>query len=269
MIIASGALIQEMGELKLLAPLDHENMPNIRNIGSRFINPWYDPGNRYSVPYLWGTTGLLINTKYVPEDTYSWSALWNKSYAGKIGMLNNKEEVIAASLKRLGYSLNTGEPDKLEQAKASMLEQKPLIRGYEDPIIIRDAMINEELWLAQEYSGEAVFATSSNADLKYVIPEEGAAIWVDNLAIPRDARNKEAAEAFINFILRPDVSAEIANYLHYANTNEAAKQFTDKQILADRGLYPSKGVTDRLEGYHNASRLAAEYNKIWAAVQAG
>jgi len=251
--------------LKLLEKINFANVPNFKNIDGSFKNPYYDVGNQYSVPYLWGTTGIIINKKYVDEDSDSWSILWNSSYSGKISMLNNQEEVIAAGLKSLGYTIAGQNDSQLEDVLMHLLDQKPLLRGYEDPVKIRTSMASEELWAAHLYSGDAIQMISINSNLKFIIPKEGAVKWTDNLAIPVGAKNKENAEKFIDFILRADVGAQIANYQKYATANNAAKEFVDEQILNDHSIYPSAEIIGMLEPL--SLNFKSEYNRIWSRLQ--
>src|SRR3989339_228630 len=239
---------------------------NLFTFEDEYFILWYDSENNYSVPYLWGTTGIIFNTKYIPEDTDSWSILFNEQYKGKIAMLNNNEEVIGAALKYLNYPFMAKSIEQLEEAKLIAEKQKDIISGYEDVVAIRSEMIDEKLWVAQIYSGEALYAMNENKNLKYIIPREGAEVWIDNLAIPSEAKNKETAEKFINFILRPDISADIANYLWYANTNDAAREFTNAEILEDEALYPPQDILEKLE-YLKPNKFNNEYNKIWSQLQ--
>ena len=268
-VIASDIIVREMINMKLLAPIDIKNIPNSKNIAEEFKNPSYDAGNKYSVSYLWGTSGLAINRKYIREQEPSWAILWNPEYKGKISMLNNMQDVIAAALKYSGYSANSVNSAELEKAKELLLKQKPLLRGYEDSIIIMNDLISEKLWAGHVYSGDGSFAAAENENIEYLIPKEGGFVWVDNLLIPVGAQHKYTAEVFINYMLRPDVSAKIANYLWYANTNEAARKFTNPEILEDASLYPSEEVKKKLEfpGYFSADPSIAIYNQIWSLLQ--
>jgi len=267
LVIASDNLVTEMVKMKLLTSIDMENIPNFKNIGDEYKDPFYDPGNKHSVPYMLWSTAFAVNHKYITEDVNSWSILWNPKYKGKISMLNNMEEVIGAALKYLGYPLSSTDPAQLEEARELLLEQKPLLRGYEDCITIREDLISEELWAAHEYSGEAAFAAEENENIEYIIPKEGASYGVDTLAIPIGAQHKYTAEIFINFILRPDVSAEIANYLWYANANEAAAEFTDPEILEAPSIYPPEEVLDKSEYFTDVGAAMTIYNQIWAELQ--
>ena len=257
-VITSDDNIRECMEMRSLAEIDADNIPNIKNIDPRFRNPYFDPGHRYSVPYLWGTTGIAVNRKFIKEDEDSWSILWNPKYKGKIAMLNSPDEVMGGALKYLGYPLNTRDPSKLEEARQKLFEQTPLITGYLDCITIRDKLISNELWAAHIYSGEGMFAADKNDALEYIIPKEGTSMWIDCLAIPRDAKHKYAAEVFINYILDPKVSAKIANYLWYANCNLAARDYTDEEILKSPSVYPPKEVLNRCAFYRAAGSAEQE-----------
>lgn len=272
-IIASGAEIRELVKMRLLVEIDIENIPNLKNIEPKFRNPHYDPGHRHSVPYLWGTTGIVVNRTLIKDKEDSWSILWNSKYKGKIAMLNNPEEVIGAALKYLRYSVNTNDPSKLDEARKKLFDQSPLVAGYLDCITLREKLISNELWAAQIYSGEGMFAVDKNEALEYIIPKEGASIWVDCLAIPRDAKHKYTAEIFVNYILDPKVSAEIANYLWYANCNQAARAYTQEEILKSPFLYPSKKILKNCEFFQPIGTAEEEkgarqiLNRIWSELR--
>jgi len=263
-VITSDDNIRECMKMRSLAEIDLKNIPNLKNIDAKFRNPPYDPGHRYSVPYLWGTTGMVVNRALIKDGGDSWSILWNPKYEGKIAMLNSPDEVMAAALKYLGYPLNTRDPSKLEEARQKLFEQTPLITGYLDCITIRDKLISNELWAAHIYSGEGMFAADNNEDLEYIIPREGASMWIDCLTIPRDAKHKYTAEVFINYILDPKVSAKIANYLWYANCNLAARDYTDEEILKSPSLYPPKEILNKCTFYRAVGSAEQErhFNQV-------
>jgi len=252
-IVTSGASIIELKAARLLARIDLKNVPNFKNIDPKFRNPHYDPQHEHSVPYLWGTTGIVVNRKFVKDEGKSWSILWNPQYRGKIAMLSSPEEVLGSALKYLGHPLNTSDPSHFQQARQKLLEQSPLVVDYFDPIAVREKMVSSALWAAQIYSGEGMSAVDKNEDLEFFIPREGTAVWVDCLAIPRDAKNRHTAERFINYILEPAVSAEIANYLWYANCNKAARPLTNPEILESPSLYPPEDVLKKCEFFHPQS----------------
>ncbi len=247
LIVASNSLMEKLIRLDLLSPIDLDAVPNFRHLEDRFWGLHYDPKNRYSIPYLWGTTGLAVNREKVPGETASWEILWNPKYRGRIAMLSDPDEVIGAALKYLGHSLNTINHGELREAETALLEQKPLLAGYLDPGQIKEKLADGEIWAAQCYSGDAIMVSADNPEVFYLIPREGADLWVDNFAIPASAANPLLAEKFINFCLDPEISAANANYLRYANTNRAARLYTDPEILDHPGLYPGPEVIDRCE----------------------
>ena len=272
-IVTSGAQIRDFIQVGRLAEINVASIPNLKHIDPRFRNPTYDPGHKHSVPYLWGTTGVAVNRKFVKGDENTWSILWNPKYEGKIAMLNNPEEVIGAALKYLGYSLNTRDPFKLHEAKEKLIEQNRLITGYLDVMTIQKKLVSNELWAAQIYSGEGVSASDKNEDLEYIIPEQGGAMWVDCLAIPKGAKHKDTAVVFINYILEPKVSAQIANYLWYANCNQAARPHTEEEILKSPSLYPPADTLEKCEFFLEPGSTEEEtrYNemvyKTWAELR--
>ncbi|MFH1146536.1 MAG: spermidine/putrescine ABC transporter substrate-binding protein [Pseudomonadota bacterium] len=273
-VIISGTVVREMMDLRLLAPVDFRSVGNFRNIDPMFRNPVYDPGNRYSVPYMWGTTGIAVNRKYVKGTVDSWKVLFDRKYKGKIALLEDTDELIGMALKANGRSINSNNAADLDSARKALLGQKPIIAGYYDCIKIRSDIISERIWVAQQFSGEASYAADKNENVEYVIPKEGASIWVDNICIPRDSRNKLTAEIFINYILDPEASAKIANYLCYANCNKAAAKYTRKEILTDNSIYPRSDILKRCEFFkregtdEEIGRGHALRNRIWSELKA-
>lgn len=264
-VITSDISVRELIATKTLATLDKNNIPNLKNINSKFLDKSFDPGNLYSIPYLWGTTGIAYNSSAINEEITSWSALWNTTYNGTIGMLDNTQEVIGATLKYLGYSLNPSNLTQIQEAENLLLIQKNLIQGYFGSMDIINKLVNGELKISQCYSGDAFFAADMNENITYVIPEEGASIWIDNLIIPADSPNKYTAEVFINYILSPQVSANITNYQWYANPNEEAKSFIDSEILETPGIYPSESVLEKCEFFEELNgEMNNEYNRVWS-----
>ncbi len=262
--------ISRLIEMRMLESLDLDNIPNLKNIERRFRNPWYDPGHKHSVPYTWGTTGLVINRSYIKEKVDSWNILWNPKYKGKMALLNDPEDIMAVALSLLGYSMNTTNPAQLEEGREKLLQQKPLLAGYLDFLAIRDMLITNKLWAAHQFSGDGMYAVDKNRALEYIIPKEGALIWVDAMAVPRDPPHKYTAEVFINYILDAKVSAKITNYLWYASPNVAARPYILREILKSPSLYPSEEVLKKCETYHlrgsDEERRKAQQiiNKTWA-----
>ena len=266
-VVFSDELIAEMTDLNLLAELSLESIPNLANIDPQFLNQPWDPDNRYSVPYAWGSTGILYNTKYVDSAKKSWSLLQDPHLAGRVALAKDPNVVIGLALKSLGYSLNSRDPDQLDEAVGVVRTQKPLLAGFFDPVTIRKEMASEGLWAAQLFSGDAAMVMSENENLAFFIPAEGSDYYVDSLAIPRDARNLEAAHLFINYILRPDVHADIANYTAYAIPNRAALQqgLVDEELLASEASHPPRELLEAWVPHDD--EMNALWNKAWADVE--
>jgi spermidine/putrescine transport system substrate-binding protein len=224
----------------LLLPIDLSRIPNLQHIGERFRDPPYDPGHRYSVPYQWGITGIGYNkTRVMPPPT-RWADLFEPAriepYKNRISMLNDIREVIAAALVASGHSPESADPQHLAQAQARLLQQKPYLAKY-DSESFEDSLASGETVLAQGWSGEIAMAQAQNPDIGFVVPADGSFVFVDNWSIPKGAQQKELAVEFINFVLRPEISAMIVNHARYASVNEAAKVFVSPEILNGPSYY--------------------------------
>lgn len=265
-IIISNVLAKRLIELKLAAIFDLRNIPNLKNISPKFLSPVFDKDNKRSIAYLWGTTGVIYNKKFV-RSVASWGDLWQKTYTGRVGFLKDEREAIGAAEKLLGFSLNEKDPKNLAvvEKKLDLLKEQKV--KYLSPNEIKEAMIEENLWLAQVYSGDALSMVEENENFVYTLPKEGTSIWVDNMMIPRKAKNKSTAEVFINYLLRPDVSAKNASELWYANPNFEAEKLMSKEVLNDQMVYPSAAVLEKSERMESIGDTLPLYNSIWAKLQ--
>lgn len=230
LVITSDVIIRDMAESDLLEVVDKSNIPNFKYIDKKCIKEEF---NNYVVPYFWGTTGLAINTKYVPEDTNSWDPLWSLEYKGKIAVLNNPTEVIGMATRYTGLPLVPQTKSQFKQIEKFLLIQKPLLVGYESEQNIRDLLASGELWAAQIYDGIGRQVMLENEDVKYIIPKEGASEWVDNFVIMKGSPNKHTAEIFIDYILRPEVSAAIADYQMSYSCNSEAMKLVESSLLEE------------------------------------
>jgi spermidine/putrescine transport system substrate-binding protein len=254
-----------------LAELDYDNIPNAKHVDDKFKNPTYDPGNKYTLPYMWGSTGLGWNTKEVTEGVTGWSNVFDESflkeYSKKVTMMTEGRELIGAALKSLGHSLNSVDDNELQEAKQALLKQKPYLAKYADATDYIPGLASGQFWVSHAYNGDIYVAKGDNPDLTYVIPEEGATLWVDNMTIAKGAPNKAAGEAFINYILSPEVDALITNFRYYANPNKDAKDLVLPAIRDDTGIYPPPEVLAKLEIERpfNAEEKA-KWDKIYTEV---
>lgn len=265
-IVPSDYMIEIMIAEGLLAPLDHNNIPNLKNIDPRFLNLPFDPGNRYSIPYMWGTVGIGVNTAHVTEEIDSWEALFDPKYQGRIVMLNDMRETFGVALKLLGYSLNTTDPAELEAAKAKLLRQKPIVKAYESENI-KNFLVSGEAWLVHAWPGDVLMAAEENPDIVYVLPKEGGTIWADNLAIPVKAPNKATAELFINFLLRPEISARLTEAIYYGNPNKEAWPLLSQEILEEPAVFPPDEALANSEWIQDVGEATTLYDRLWTEIK--
>ncbi|MCM1157716.1 MAG: extracellular solute-binding protein [Bacteroidales bacterium] len=270
LVCPSDYMVQKLLEKDLLAEINFEHIPNIENIDKNYMRQSreFDPENKYSIPYCVGTVGILYNKTMVDEPVDSWDILWNPSYADSILMQDSVRDAFMVSLKRLGYSMNSKTEQELEEAKEALIEQKPLTQAY---VVdqVRDKMIGNEAAIGVIYSGEAIYSQRENENLEYVIPKEGTNVWIDSWCILKNAPNKENAEAFINFLCRPDIALMNFEYITYSTPNiEARKLIEDEDIRNSEIAFPDLSRYDNLETFQylgeDADRM---YNDFWKEIK--
>lgn len=270
-ICPSDYMIQRMIENDLLSEINFDNIPNLKNIGKQYLEQsrQFDPENKYSVPYCWGTVGILYNKMMVDEPVDSWSILWDPKYKDNILMQDSVRDAFGVTLKYLGYSLNSTDLDELTEAKKLLIEQKPLVQAY---VIdqVRDKMIGNEAALGVIYSGEAIYTQKENPNLEYVIPKEGSNIWIDSWVIPKNAEHKENAEKFINFLCRPDIALMNFEYITYSTPNEAARELIEDESIRNSEIaFPDLSKYDNLETFQYLGTEADQvYGDLWNKVKA-
>ena len=269
-ICPSDYMIQRMIENDLLSEINFDNIPNLKNIGKQYLEQsrQFDPENKYSVPYCWGTVGILYNKMMVDEPVDSWSILWDPKYKDNILMQDSVRDAFGVTLKYLGYSLNSTDLDELTEAKNLLIEQKPLVQAY---VIdqVRDKMIGNEAALGVIYSGEAIYTQKENPNLEYVIPKEGSNIWIDSWVIPKNAEHKENAEKFINFLCRPDIALMNFEYITYSTPNEAARELIEDESIRNSEIaFPDLSKYDNLETFQYLGTEADQvYGDLWNKVK--
>ena len=269
-ICPSDYMIQRMIENDLLAEINFDNIPNVKNIGKDYMEQsrQFDPENKYSVPYCWGTVGILYNKTMVDEPITSWSVLWDEKYKDNILMQDSVRDAFGVTLKYLGYSLNSTDLDELTEARDLLIKQKPLVQAY---VIdqVRDKMIGNEAAIGVIYSGEAIYTQMENPDLEYVIPEEGSNIWIDSWVIPKNAEHKENAEKFINFLCRPDIALMNFEYITYSTPNEAARELIEDESIRNSEIaFPDLSKYDNLETFQYLGTEADQvYGDLWNKVK--
>jgi len=271
LLCPSDYMITKLMENDMLAEVNYDNVPNAKaNIGAQYFEQAaaFDPGNKYCVPYCWGTVGILYNKTMVDEPVTSWDILWDEKYADNILMQDSVRDAFMVALKREGYSMNSTNADELEIAKNALIEQKPLVQAY---VVdqVRDKMISGEAAIGVIYSGEAIYTQRENPDLEYVIPEEGTNVWIDGWVIPKNAENKENAEKFIDFMCRPEIALMNFEFITYSTPNEAARELIeDEDIRNSEIAFPTLSNYNNLETFYYLGEEADElYNSLWKEVK--
>lgn len=267
----SDYMIKRMADDGMLAEIDTSKLENYSFIGENYKNREYDPQNRYSVPYMWGTVGILYNSTMVSGEITSWSALWDGQYARRIFMMDSVRDSIGLTLKMLGYSVNSTDPAQLAEAEAKLMEQKPLVLAYTADEV-KDKMIQGEAALAVVYSGDAITCMDpeeGNPDLRYIVPGEGTNLWFDSMVILKDAKNKEAAMKFIDFMCRTDIATMNRDYINYSTPQMEVYEALPAEIRENPVQYPSQEILDLSEVFIDLGDNISLYEEIWVRVTAG
>ena len=263
----SDYMIQRMIDEDLLLELDFSNLPNYENISDRFRDPGYDKGSKFSVPYMWGTVGVLYNTTMVEEIVDSWTILWDDKYSKQILMLDSQRDSIGVALKMLGYSMNSTNEEELQEAKEALIRQKPLVLAYVGDDV-KSKMISGEAAMAVVWSGDAIYCMDENEDLSYVIPKEGTNFWVDAMVIPTTSKNKKEAELFINYMCDLDIGFRNVDYIGYSSPMDAVTEMLDDELLTDPAANPDEEVLVNAEVFVDVGDALKLYDRIWTEVLA-
>jgi spermidine/putrescine transport system substrate-binding protein len=267
-IVPSDRTVERMVKANMLMPLDKAKIPNLANADPAFLNPSFDPGRKFSVPYMWGTVGIGYRKSKVPSVT-SWKSVFeDQTYAGRVSLMGDQEHCIGLALKYLGLSYNSLDPAELAKAKALLIAGKKIVKKYAEDNG-QELLAQSEVDLAMEYNGDISQVMAEDADIAYVIPQEGSNVWEDTLAIPVGAPHPENAHAFINYIYEPEVGRSIAEFIQYATPNAKAKELTAEKYRTNPAIFPPAEILAKCE---YAAYLGEEGSKIrdeiWTAVQA-
>jgi len=265
-IFPTDYMVSIMRKKGLLLALDHSKIPNLSNISERFLNLDFDPGNKYSIPYFYGTTGIGYDSVKVKENVDSWDILLNERYKGRITVLDDMRFTIGGILKYLGYSANSIDPAELRRAQEVLIRQKPLLKAYSSDTYI-PMLARGEIWIAYGYSAGVLQAAKDNRNLHFVIPSAGTILWMDNMAIPKSSKSPELAHKFINYILDPEVSAKISNEVYTACPNIRSHRFVKKEILNNESVYPREDILARSEFLKDLGEKIDLYEKVWLEVK--
>jgi spermidine/putrescine transport system substrate-binding protein len=268
-IYPSDYMVQKMVEKNLLIELDKDKLIGLENLFPQFQNPSYDPNNRYSLPYSWGTTGFIYNSEKLETEPTDWEYIWeNKEKLNKrMTLLNDVREVMGATLKMLGYSYNSQNESEIKAAYEKLKELKPAIAAF-DTDAWRNQILAGDLWLAMCYSSDAVKISQENPNLKYVVPKSGSSLWSDTIVIPKSAPNPEGAYSWINLLLQGDVAAEITKRLAVAIPNRAGFEQLPPELQNNTNLFPPESVLESCERLAPVGDLEAVYERYWTQLLA-
>ena len=265
-IVPSDYMISKMINEGLIQKIDFNNIPNFKNIDESFLNQAYDVTNEYSVPYFWGTFGILYNKTMVNEPVDICDILWDEKYKENILMLDSVRDTMGIALMKLGYSLNTTNEKELDEAKELLIKQRPLLLAYANDDG-KDRLLGEEAAMGIVYSGDAITLMEENENLAYALPTAGTNKWIDAFCIPTDAENKDYAEQFINFMLDPENAVTNIDYVGYATPNKAALELLDDETRNNKLAYPSAEYLDKCETFIDLGEDIQLYDDRWTEIR--
>ncbi|MGH2694049.1 MAG: ABC transporter substrate-binding protein [Actinomycetota bacterium] len=267
-VVPTGYMVEIMRKEGLLFELDHSKIPNLANVEPQFLDTPFDPGNRYSVPKDYGTTGYGWRSKFVKEDMQSWEDFYRlaSKYSGRYTVLDSPPEVVGSALKMLGYSYNSLDPTEISEATDEIVKLKPHVRKITSSM--REIMISGEAYISLTWNGEIGYVALDAADARYIVPSEGTEIWTDNWAIVEGAPHPAAAHAFVNWQLQPQIQALDTEYHYYGAVVEGEEQYLDPAIANDPAVYPSAEVIEKLEFAQATPEWLALRNEAWTKFKA-
>lgn len=267
-VFPSDYAIERMISEELLQPIDFEKVPNAVNTLDWLLNPDYDPDNQYSVPYMWGTVGILYDTERVTGPVDSWRVLFDEQYKGEVFMMDSPRDTLGVALKYLGYSVNSKNPVEIQAAANLLIDQKQrgIVKAYQVDET-KDKMVAGEGILALVWSGDAQYAINLKQSLAYAVPREGSNIWVDGMVIPASAQNIDNAHQFIDFLCRPDIARLNCEYIEYSSPNSEAIKLMGEDYTENTNLNPSQETIDSCEFFHDNQDVKILYDTFWGQVK--
>jgi spermidine/putrescine transport system substrate-binding protein len=267
-VVVSDNVIPALTKQNLLAPLRHTNIPNLKNLEERFLNPSYDPGNQFTAAYQWGTMGILYRKTPGKPAPDSWGILFDpKQQAGSFLLMDSMRDTMSAALKFKGWSVNSVDPKQLREIRDLLLEAKKRSVGFDGSVGAKNKILGKTAQAGMVYSGEGVRAVLENKDLGYVVPREGSILWVDSLVVLAKARHRELAEQFINYLLAPDPAARTSRFTQFSTPNKAARELLTKEELANEAVYPGAQTMSRLEFIQDLGFRSRIYDEVWTQVK--
>jgi len=267
--VPSTYFVSKMGREGMLIKLDHSLLPNMKDLDPELLNKNYDPHNSYSIPYLWGSTGIAVNTDEIPKDTItSWKDLWNPEFKGKLLLQDDLREVFHMALRLKGFSGNTSDPKEIEQAYLLLKELMPnvLLFNSDSP---RLPFLAGEVSIGMIWNGEAWMAEQENPAIQYVYPKEGASFWVDSFVIPKGARNPKGAHQFINFMMKPEVAKACVEEYGYPTPVKPAVTLLDSKVQSNPTIFPDSSIIKQGEFQNDVGPAIEIYQRYWEKLRTG
>jgi spermidine/putrescine-binding protein len=264
-VVPSDYMVQILIKQNLLRKIEKSKITNLKNINKKFLNLEFDPGNEFSIPFFWGTTGFAYRRDKLGELPNTWQVLFDEKYAGKILMLDDMRECFAVALKLLGCSINETDTTILSKAKEVLIGQKKLVKQYNSSGFDQ-AILSGDVWIAHGWSGQLVKIAETDTKIVYVLPREGGTLWIDNLAIPKTAENIENAHIFINFLLKPEISARVSEFSGYATVNDSAKKLINPKFLSKQ-RYPSDEELKNFELMKDLGPVTKLLDRYWTEIK--
>jgi len=266
--VPSDYIIPALIKNSLVAPLRHENIPNLKNIDPKFASREYDPGNKYTVPYQWGTVGLYIRKGKDEKIDETWGLLFDaKKSIGTFLMIDDTRATIGSALRYKGYSLNTTDKQQLKEARDILLDAKKRSLGFEGGVGIKNKVLARVCKVGMAYNGDAVRGMKEDPETYFFVPREGGEIWLDNMAIPSKAPHRDMAEKFINYILDAKVGAQLSNFNQYATPNKASLEFIAPADLKNAAIYPTDEQMKVLEFTKDLGAKGPWYDELWTSIK--
>lgn len=265
-VVPSSYMVQILIREGRLRPINKSRLANLAHISKQFLGLPFDPKNEFSLPYLWGTTGLGINRERVSEAAPDLSLLFQAEYKDRISMLEGMRFTLGIALKYLGFSINTTRAGDIEKAERLLVSQRPLVKAYTDSYL--DLLASGTVWISYCYSGDTYQLSLKHPTIRYQVPSQGTILGIDSLCIPKNAGNPELAHAFINYLLEPGVASAISTELLYATPNEAARRFMDARLLNDAAIFPPEAVLKKSEVLLDVGAATRAYEEAWARIRA-
>jgi spermidine/putrescine-binding protein len=269
-IVPTNYAVGRLLKLKLLSEIDHARLPNYKYLMERFRNLSYDPGNKYSIPYTFGSTGLAFNKEAfskrgLPPPT-DWDAFWDPRFGGRMTLLEDARETVGFAMKKHGYSYNSVDPKQIEVALKDLEQQKKYVMCYTSDQV-KTLLATGDALLSLSFSGDANQARRSNKNVRYIIPASGASMWIDNMCVPASAPHMESAYLWMNYILEPAVAAMLTNFTYFPTPNSEGVKLVNKELLTDETLYPSDAIMNRLEEINDIGDGIFLYDRAWTELK--